>query len=235
MTTKTVYQTNPLGVYVGPVQADESPLEPGVYLVPGGCVTEPPPLAPELKAPRWNGKSWDIIDYLDGLQVYHTVSGQPTTLQGSEPMPAGYTMKKPGPGQIWKRGRWVDDQATILADHQRIQLDAITANCAAYIVSGFSSDALGEQHRYDSAIEDQVNLLSAVFSAMDGLCTCADPDGVKKLRAHTVAQLHTVSQHFSAFRQAALQQAEQLKAAVADAVANKDLKALQAITWTQPL
>lgn len=95
-------------------------------------------------------------------------------------MPISYTLKKLGPGQIWKRGRWVDDQATILADQERIQFDAITANCAAYIVSGFSSDALGEQHRYNIGLEDQVNLLSAVFSAMDGLCSCTDPDGVKK-------------------------------------------------------
>lgn len=33
---KTVYQTNAEGYFVGPVQADPSPLEPGVWLIPGG-------------------------------------------------------------------------------------------------------------------------------------------------------------------------------------------------------
>ena len=38
MSTKTVYQTDHLGLYVGPVIADASPLEEGVYLIPGGCI-----------------------------------------------------------------------------------------------------------------------------------------------------------------------------------------------------
>lgn len=45
MTKKIVYQTDVDGVYVGPVVADESPLEPGVYLIPAGCFeVAPPPL-----------------------------------------------------------------------------------------------------------------------------------------------------------------------------------------------
>lgn len=57
-----VYQTNYSGLFVGKIIADESPLEPGVYPLPAGCVETPPPEEwPEDKWPRWNGFKWDLI------------------------------------------------------------------------------------------------------------------------------------------------------------------------------
>lgn len=53
-----VYQTNPQGVYLGPVQADPSPLEPDVWLIPGGCVETPPPAIPEGMMAVWRGEEW---------------------------------------------------------------------------------------------------------------------------------------------------------------------------------
>jgi hypothetical protein len=59
---KTVYQTDFEGFYTGPTSADPSPLEPGVWLIPGGAVAvEPPALAAGHRA-RWNGGAWDVID-----------------------------------------------------------------------------------------------------------------------------------------------------------------------------
>lgn len=46
MSSITVYQLDAAGVYVGTTTADESPLEPGVYLIPGGCVQVAPPPKP---------------------------------------------------------------------------------------------------------------------------------------------------------------------------------------------
>ncbi len=43
MTTKTVFQLNAAGVLIGEAQADESPLEPGIYHLPAGCVEQDPP------------------------------------------------------------------------------------------------------------------------------------------------------------------------------------------------
>ena len=42
MHTKTVYQLDPSGFLIGPVQADESPMEPGVFPLPFGCVDAGP-------------------------------------------------------------------------------------------------------------------------------------------------------------------------------------------------
>jgi hypothetical protein len=61
MKTKTVYQYDPAGMYVGPTEADESPLEPGVWLIPARCVEVEPPKVTADQWPRWNGAAWQII------------------------------------------------------------------------------------------------------------------------------------------------------------------------------
>lgn len=61
MKTKTVYQYDLAGMYVGPTDADESPLEPGVWLIPARCVQMEPPAVTGDQWPRWNGAAWQII------------------------------------------------------------------------------------------------------------------------------------------------------------------------------
>lgn len=56
-----VYQTNHSGVYVGPVEADESPLEPGIFLIPGGAVETPPPEIPSGHVAVWINQAWEVV------------------------------------------------------------------------------------------------------------------------------------------------------------------------------
>lgn len=60
--TKTVYQVDAAGRYVGPAVADESPLEKGVFLIPAGCVENTPPDAPAGKMARYVGGAWVLED-----------------------------------------------------------------------------------------------------------------------------------------------------------------------------
>lgn len=57
MLTKTVYQCDAAGWYVGPTDAHESPLEPGVWHIPAGAVEQEPPMAeglwPRMVAGVW--------------------------------------------------------------------------------------------------------------------------------------------------------------------------------------
>ncbi|KAA0983768.1 phage tail protein [Pseudomonas sp. ANT_J28] len=234
MDVKTVYQTDHLGIYVGPVVADESPVEPGVFLIPGGCVEIAPPAIPEHKVAWWSGQDWQLVDYLGGLVVYSIDTGQPRTLEGFEPLPAGFTPKKPGPNQVWKNGDWVDDINAILAALYDTKLQAIGAGCSQYIAGGFSSNALGGVFRYSSEIDDQVNLNGLVLMGLDSEYACFDSDQVKAFRPHTAAQLLQVGQDLARFKQAALQHADSLKQALAKALKDKNLKAMRAITWTPP-
>lgn len=60
MNTKIVFQLDANGIYLGETIADESPLEPGVFLIPAGCVEEAPPTAGYNQVQRWNGKKWMV-------------------------------------------------------------------------------------------------------------------------------------------------------------------------------
>lgn len=60
MSTKTVYQTDAQGWYLGETVADESPLEPGTWLLPAGAVEPAPPDPPEGKWPRWIDGAWTL-------------------------------------------------------------------------------------------------------------------------------------------------------------------------------
>jgi hypothetical protein len=60
---KIVYQTDTSGRLLGETEADQSPLEPGVWLLPGRTVEIPPPPKeewPEGMWPRWVGTRWEF-------------------------------------------------------------------------------------------------------------------------------------------------------------------------------
>lgn len=60
--SKPAYQFDAAGIYAGETVADESPLEPGVYLLPAGCTLTPPPQPTAGKVPRWNGRAWQLVN-----------------------------------------------------------------------------------------------------------------------------------------------------------------------------
>jgi len=234
MTPKVVYQTNPLGLYVGQAFADPSPIEPDVYLIPAGCVEVPPPATVENKVAVWSGGKWQLVDFYQGVTAYSITTGEPLTLDGFQPLPNGYTLKKPEPNQVWKDGEWVDDDGAILAALYQEKLLKIGADCSRYIEGGFSSDALGWTFRYASELDDQINLTGMILSGLDSGYACIDEHQVKAFRPHTAVQLHEVGQALVRFKYAALQHADTLKQALAVALKDEDLAAMKAITWTPP-
>lgn len=57
-----VFQFDHSGLYQGFAEADESPLEPGVYLLPARSTrVSPPALIPAGQWPRWNGSAWELV------------------------------------------------------------------------------------------------------------------------------------------------------------------------------
>jgi hypothetical protein len=53
---KQVSQLNEDGYFIGITIADASPLEPDVFLIPGGAVDVDPPVVPEGQRARWDGE-----------------------------------------------------------------------------------------------------------------------------------------------------------------------------------
>lgn len=58
-----VHQYDLAGLYQGETIADQSPLEPGVWLLPARCTfVAPPQEIPGDRWPRWNGVAWDLVN-----------------------------------------------------------------------------------------------------------------------------------------------------------------------------
>jgi hypothetical protein len=62
MRTKTVYQLDSNGIYLGEERSFESPLEPSVFLIPAGCIEVKPPEFSDKQYAKWNGKEYEILD-----------------------------------------------------------------------------------------------------------------------------------------------------------------------------
>jgi hypothetical protein len=79
-----VYQAHPVsGDYVGEVVCDESPLEPGVYLVPAHCSPiKPPEFNPETHVCKFVGKieegSWQLFPIQEAIDTSESLRFQPT-------------------------------------------------------------------------------------------------------------------------------------------------------------
>ena len=55
---KTVIQLDQQSYYMGSTVADESPLEPGIYLMPAGTIDAEQPIIPKNHRARWVDNSW---------------------------------------------------------------------------------------------------------------------------------------------------------------------------------
>ncbi len=231
MSTKIVYQTDHLGIYTGTTVADESPLEPGVWLIPGGCVEVAPPAVPEKKAALWDGRKWQLVDSYQGLTVYSTTTRAPVVIDRAGALPEGYTLEVPGPGQVWSNGHWIDDMPTVLELRYSAQLAAVNKACLQEITGGFWSAALGERFFYDAQVEDQLNLTGLILRGLGGGYACRDQSGVQDFRDHTHEQLLQVSNEFTGFKLQRLRKANDLKQVLAAARTDADLDAINAVSW----
>lgn len=235
MTPKIVYQTDHNGLYLGPTEADPCPLEDGVWLIPGGCVEVAPPAIPDGKAAHWDGEHWHLIDCLLGLTAYNTATGEPMQIDRLGALPLGYTLKVPGPHQVWRNGEWEDDIPAAVQRVHAEQYQAINAACELSITGGFTSAALDTPHRYSSQLDDQLNLTGAILRGADMPYACRDEQGHKAFRPHTIEQLRQVGDDFSLFKLQLLQRANDLKQRLDAARDAADLDALTAITWEADL
>ncbi|VVN93219.1 phage tail protein [Pseudomonas fluorescens] len=231
MDTKIVYQTDHLGIFTGETVADPSPLEPGVWLIPGGCVEIAPPAVPKNKAAFWNGRRWQLVDSYQGLTAYNIETRAALVIERAGSLPTGYTLEVPGPGQIWGNGHWVDDIPAVIELRYSAQLSAVNMACLQEITGGFWSVALGDRFFYETQLEDQLNLTGMILRGLDGVFACHDESGVKAFLDHSSDQLRQIGDEFSDFKLQRLRKANDLKQALAAARLASDLNALNAVAW----
>jgi hypothetical protein len=80
---KKVSQLDTNGFFAGITYADESPLEPGIYLIPALAIDVDPPTTPEGYRARWDNR-W----------VYEPVSPPPTAPEEPVPVELTYAEKR---------------------------------------------------------------------------------------------------------------------------------------------
>ncbi|RJX32347.1 MAG: phage tail protein [Oxalobacter sp.] len=108
MSTKTVYQTDPEGVFLYETKAHALPLSPGRFNIPFGAYEDAPPIAPDGSAAVRVGISWEVFEdhRSDVLYVVETgaqysrgadvdVEGVAVSYSGLGPIPAWLTLTPP--------------------------------------------------------------------------------------------------------------------------------------------
>jgi hypothetical protein len=80
--------------YLGSSDADPSPLEPGVFLIPAHATEIEPPQCSDCEIPVFNGTSWDTVENCCGT-YYSIPSGQ--EIQHNNPLepPENTTKEQP--------------------------------------------------------------------------------------------------------------------------------------------
>lgn len=114
---------------------------------------------------------------------------------------------------------------------QTAQSAILRTACAAAIVSGFTSSALGSGYTYPSTITDQSNQQSIAASASGGSLWC-ETNGAWSFKAHTQAQAQAVVASFATW----LNQCQaQLVTLSRQVDASTSIEAVQAVVWANPV
>lgn len=98
--------------------------------------------------------------------------------------------------------------------------------CEAEIVSGFTSNALGTTHTYQSDRDDQLNLIGMVTANVDDFFKCHDGAGWS-YKLHTIAQLKQVLTDGKNTKLASLQRFNSLKEQVLSSTESE----IELIVW----
>lgn len=108
MNTKTVYNYNPeTGEYLGLETAYESPLEPGVYLLPAHSTEAEPPEAGAGRVAVFADGAWTLVDDHRGEVWYDTATQERHEIKNLGVVPETWTQVVPtDPESIWNGTAW---------------------------------------------------------------------------------------------------------------------------------
>lgn len=93
LNTKTVYQTDTNGWFVGTVQADESPEDPGEFLIPGGAYADAPPEFVAGTLPRRVEGAWVVLQWPEPVNAVDEPPRTPSRCTPSQGLVALFALK----------------------------------------------------------------------------------------------------------------------------------------------
>ena len=157
MTTKTVYNYNrDTGEYLGLETAYESPMEPGVYLLPAHSTETAPPEAGEHQAAVYSDGAWTLVEDHRGEVWYDTATQERHEIKTLGIVPETWTQIVPtDPESIWNGAAW-EVPFDVLKERKRREIwgagDAVLASVKArYTQAEIESWSKQEQGAKDLA------------------------------------------------------------------------------------
>ncbi len=110
-----IYNYHPTtGEFRGASEADKSPLEKGVYLIPAHATAIEPPPRGNNQVPVFTAGAWVLRPDFRGRAYYDTATGECHEISsiGEEPDPT-WTDQVPGENTIWDGAAWAPDLPAI--------------------------------------------------------------------------------------------------------------------------
>ena len=157
MNTKTVYNYDPnTGEYLGPETAHESPMEPGVYLIPAHSTETVPPEVGEHQAAVYRNGAWTLVEDHRGEVWYDTATQERHEIKTLGIVPETWTQIVPtDPESIWNGTAW-EVPFEVLKERKRREIwgagDAVLASVKArYTQAEIESWSKQEQGAKDLA------------------------------------------------------------------------------------
>lgn len=147
-----VYQTDAAGLFVGQIAADEDPLAPGTYLIPGGCVETAPPDAIDGHVRQWTGATWaQVPDHLG--ETWYDGAEAVIIDELGDPAESGLSPTAPAP---------------TFEDLRAVKLTAIASAAAALISAGAPVDGGLHVDLHDGARADLTAMAATATAAASG-------------------------------------------------------------------
>jgi hypothetical protein len=109
------------GELAGKSTADESPLEPGVFLFPAFSTEKEPPVLKEKEVAVLINGDWTVAPDYRGVPCYSKETGDEVTIDTFGTLPESLTLL-PKPDKIykWDADKWVEDYSVQFADKLQI-------------------------------------------------------------------------------------------------------------------
>jgi len=117
--------------YLGPQEAQDSPLEPGTPLLPSFATEIEPPAHNERQAAVFHPdlNSWSLEPDFRGVSLFSTADGKPVIVTVIGPQPAGTTTQpRPSTDHVWSADGWVISEEAV----QR-RIAALRTSCLSEI------------------------------------------------------------------------------------------------------
>lgn len=178
---KPIYHYDPTtGEFLYQGEADRSPLENDVWLIPAHATGIKPPAAGDRQSTVFSGETWQIKPDWRGAPLWSTATGERVTIAelGATPTDIDATDIEPLPYSVWDSAAWKED-ATLRAKHLVVRrsaklaeintaagraLDALSASYPAGEVSSWSQQT-AEADALAANPDTPTPLLTAITTA----------------------------------------------------------------------